>query len=41
VRLNYRNVGDMTKALAGLEALRQRYINRYNGRSTVLRGGQF
>jgi predicted transcriptional regulator len=40
VRLNYRNVGDMTKALAGLEALRQRYINRYNGRSTVLRGGQ-
>jgi hypothetical protein len=41
VRLNYRSVADMTKALAGLEALRQRYINRYNGRNTVLRGGQF
>jgi hypothetical protein len=40
VRSQFRSVGDMTKALAGLEALRQRYINRYNGRSTVLRGGQ-
>ncbi len=39
VRLNYRSVGDMTKALSGLEMLRQRYINRLNGRCTVLRGG--
>lgn len=39
VRLNYRSIGDMTKALAGLEMLRQRYINRLNGRCTVLRGG--
>lgn len=40
-RTQFRSVADMTKALAGLEALRQRYINRYNGRATVLRGGQF
>ena len=40
VRSQFRSVGDMTNALAGLETLRQRYINRYNGRSTVLRGGQ-
>ena len=39
VRLNYRSVADMTQALAGLEMLRQRYINRHNGRCTVLRGG--
>lgn len=39
VRLNYRSVADMTKALSGLEMLRQRYINRLNGRCTVLRGG--
>lgn len=41
VRTQYRSVGDMVNALAGLEALRQRYINRHNGRVTVLRGGQF
>jgi len=39
VRLNYRSISDMTKALSGLEMLRQRYINRLNGRCTVLRGG--
>ena len=39
VRAQYRSISDMTKALAGLETLRQRYINRYNGRCTVLRGG--
>ena len=39
VRSQFRSIGDMTKALAGLETLRQRYINRYNGRCTVLRGG--
>ena len=38
-RAMYRNIGDMTKALSGLEQLRQRYINRLNGRVTVLRGG--
>jgi hypothetical protein len=39
VRAQYRSVADMTKALAGLETMRQRYINRLNGRCTVLRGG--
>ncbi len=39
VRSQYRSIGDMTKGLEGLEMLRQRYINRYNGRTTVLRGG--
>jgi len=39
MRAQYRSVGDMTKALSGLEMLRQRYINRLNGRCTVLRGG--
>ena len=41
VRSQFRSISDMTKALAGLETLRQRYINRYNGRCTVLRGGNF
>lgn len=40
VRSNYRSINDMTLALRALEQARQRYINRYNGRSTVLRGGQ-
>lgn len=39
VRSQFRSVSDMTQALAGLETLRQRYINRHNGRCTVLRGG--
>ena len=38
-RAQYRSITDMTKALSGLEMLRQRYINRLNGRVTVLRGG--
>lgn len=40
VRSQFRSISDMTKALAGLETLRQRYINRYNGSVTVLRGGR-
>ncbi len=39
VRAQYRNINEMSKALVGLEGIRQRYINRYNGRVTVLRGG--
>lgn len=39
VRAQYRSVSDMTKALSGLETLRQRFINRLNGRTVVLRGG--
>jgi hypothetical protein len=40
VRSQFRSISDMTKALAGLETMRQRYINRYNGSVTVLRGGR-
>ena len=40
VRSQFRSISDMTKALAGLEMLRQRFINRYNGRVTVLKGGR-
>ena len=39
VRAQYRNINEMTKALTGLEAIRQRYISRFNGRITVLRSG--
>jgi len=39
LRTNYRNIGDMTKALLGLEQARQRYVSKFNGRVTVLRGG--
>jgi hypothetical protein len=39
LRTNYRNIGDMTKALLGLEQARQRYVSKYNGRVSVLRGG--
>lgn len=38
-RAQYRNINDMTKTLLGLEQARQRYVNKYNGRCTVLRGG--
>ena len=38
-RAQYRSIADMTVALRGLETMRQRYINRFNGRCTVLRGG--
>lgn len=39
VRTNYRNITDMNNALLGMEQARQRYIQKYNGRVTVLRGG--
>ena len=39
VRTRYRSINDMTNALNGLRKIRQDYINRYNGRVTVLRGG--
>lgn len=39
VRSQFRNMKDMTDTLLGLEQARQRYINRHNGRCTVLRGG--
>lgn len=39
VRARYRSLSEMNRALVGLEQIRQRYINRFNGRVTVLRGG--
>ena len=39
VRGRYRSIAEMTRAIKALEAMRQMYINRYNGRVTVLRGG--
>lgn len=39
VRTRYRSINDMQNALNGLIKMRQYYINKYNGRVTVLRGG--
>lgn len=39
VRTQFRSVKDITIAMDGFIRLRQDYINRYNGRATVLRGG--
>ena len=39
VRTEYRNVEDVAKAMLGYEKIRQMYINRLNGRVTVLRSG--
>lgn len=38
-RTRYRSITDMRGALKGLISMRQYYINKYNGRVTVLRGG--
>jgi len=39
VRAAYRSPKDVTAGIMELEKLKQRYVNRYNGRRTVLRGG--
>lgn len=39
VRAQYRNITDMTQAMQGLIKLRQMYINRANGNSIRLVGG--
>jgi hypothetical protein len=39
VRTTYRSPKDVTAAITELEKLKQRYVNRLNGRVTVLRGG--
>lgn len=39
VRNMYRSIGQMTDGLQGLRKIRQDYINQYNGRGMVLRGG--
>lgn len=38
-RTRYRSLTDMNNALNGLIKMRQYYINKHNGRVTVLRGG--
>jgi len=40
ISTQYRSVEDMTKGLAALDALKQRYLNRLNGHSYVLRPWQ-
>lgn len=37
VKTSYRSISDIEQGISGLEKLKQRYINRYNGRSVVLR----
>ncbi|PXX26293.1 hypothetical protein C7967_11555 [Thalassospira sp. 11-3] len=37
VRTSYRNVDDVSQGIKALEALKQQYINRYNGRVVNLR----
>ena len=39
VRVQYRNLNDLTEAMNGLIRLRQYYINKANGRSIRLVGG--
>ena len=39
VRSQYRNVNDMTEAMNNLIKLRQYYVNKANGRTTRLVGG--
>lgn len=39
VRTRYRSLTDLNNALNGLIKMRQYYVNKYNGRVTVLRGG--
>jgi len=39
VKTAYRSPKDVTDGILGLEQLRQRYINRLNGRVKVFRGG--
>jgi len=39
VKTMYRSPKDVTAGIQGLEVLKQRYVNRYNGRVAVLRGG--
>jgi hypothetical protein len=41
IRTVYRSPNDVLAGIDALEKLKQRYINRYNGRRTVFRGGQF
>lgn len=40
VKTKFRSIADVQKGLDSLEMLKQRYVNRYNGRVTILRGGK-
>lgn len=39
VRAQYRSIDQMAAGMKGLMNLRENYVNRFNGRSVVLRGG--
>jgi len=39
VRTAYRSPKEVTAGILELEKLKQRYVNRYNGRCVTLRGG--
>ena len=41
VRTKYRNPTDVMLGIKALEQLKQRYVNRYNGRRTIFRSGNF
>ena len=37
IKVNYRSIDELSKTMTGLEVIKQRYINRLNGRSVTLR----
>lgn len=39
VRTKYRSVADVMAGITALEQLKQRYVNRHNGRTMVFRSG--
>ena len=39
IRTKYRSVKDVSDGILGLEKIKQRYVNRYNGRTSVFRSG--
>lgn len=39
VRTKYRSVQDVAAGITGLEIIKERYKNQYNGRTIVFRGG--
>ena len=41
VRTKYRSVSDVMAGITALEQLKQRYVNRHNGRTMVFRSGNF
>lgn len=39
VRTKYRSIADVSAGIKSLEQIKQRYVNRHNGRAMVFRGG--